>query len=201
MKCRSSPTIGRQLLADERRLRWDQLNSHSAIRQLISELIPGYEGLSDLDRTKEEFHVPGRAVDEYKFLTPSGRAKFHVSSIPKSSAGNGHLRLMTIRSEGQFNSVVYDEEDYYRGQERRDVVLMNADDIGRLGLKVDQRVKLRSNAGEMRAILVRAFDIRAGNVAMYYPEANDLVPGDVDPLSKTPGFKSVIVTIEPEGGL
>ena len=27
---------------------------------------------------------------------------------------------MTLRSEGQFNTVVYEEEDRYRGQERRD---------------------------------------------------------------------------------
>ncbi len=32
---------------------------------------------------------------------------------------------MTVRSEGQFNTVVYEEEDIYRGQDRRDVILMN----------------------------------------------------------------------------
>jgi hypothetical protein len=31
---------------------------------------------------------------------------------------------------------------------------------------------------------------------MYFPEANVLVPGTVDPQSKTPAFKSVLVTIE-----
>jgi hypothetical protein len=30
---------------------------------------------------------------------------------------------------------------------------------------------------------------------MYYPEANVLVPRHADPLSKTPAFKSVVVTI------
>ena len=33
--------------------------------------------------------------------------------------------------------------------------------------------------------LVRPFDIRPGNAAMYYPEANVLVPRTVDPYSKT----------------
>ena len=32
----------------------------------------------------------------------------------------GRLRMMTIRSEGQFNTVVYEEQDIYRGQERRE---------------------------------------------------------------------------------
>jgi anaerobic selenocysteine-containing dehydrogenase len=31
---------------------------------------------------------------------------------------------------------------------------------------------------------------------MYYPEANALVPGNLDPRSKTPAFKSVAVAIE-----
>ena len=53
---------------------------------------------------------------------------------------------MTIRSEGQFNTVVYEEEDIYRGQDRRDVILMNRADIDRLGLAVDQRVTVTSEA-------------------------------------------------------
>jgi anaerobic selenocysteine-containing dehydrogenase len=107
---------------------------------------------------------------------------------------------MTLRSEGQFNTVVYEDEDIYRGQERRDVILMHPDDLRRLGLAVDQRVRVQSEAGEMRYLLARAFDIRAGNALMYYPEANVLVPTTVDPLSKTPAFKSVAITVRPEDG-
>jgi anaerobic selenocysteine-containing dehydrogenase len=105
---------------------------------------------------------------------------------------------MTLRSEGQFNSVVYDEEDLYRGQERRDVILMNPEDIRSRGLQANQRVRVKSSAGEMRFILVRPYEIRQGNAAMYYPEANVLVPHDVDPLSKTPAFKSIPISIENE---
>ena len=41
---------------------------------------------------------------------------------------------MTVRSEGQFNTVVYEEEDIYRGQERRDVIMISPEDMQRLGL-------------------------------------------------------------------
>ena len=37
--------------------------------------------------------------------------------------------------------------------------------------------------------------IRPGCVAMYYPESNVLVPKAADPLSRTPAYKSVAVTI------
>ena len=137
---------------------------------------------------------------EALFPTPSGKARFQAHRIPAKSRElePRKLKLMTIRSEGQFNSVVYDEEDIYRGQERRDVLLMNRDDIRRMGLKVDDKVHIRSECGQMRYILVREFDIRAGNAAMYYPESNVLVPHAVDPLSKTPAFKSVLVTVVKE---
>ena len=105
---------------------------------------------------------------------------------------------MTVRSEGQFNTVVYDEEDIYRDQTRRDVILMNPADMRRLHLQPDQRVRVRSDSGELRLILARPFDIREGNVLMYYPEANVLVSTDVDPISRTPAFKCVPVTVEPE---
>ena len=106
--------------------------------------------------------------------------------------------MMTVRSEGQFNTVVYEEHDLYRGQERRDVVLMNESDLQQLGIKHDQTVRIRSESGEMRYVRARAFDIRAGNVLMYYPEANVLVSKEVDPISKTPAFKRTLVTIEAE---
>ena len=108
------------------------------------------------------------------------------------------LKLMTIRSEGQFNTVVYEEEDIYRHQERRDVILMNSDDIDRMGLKVDQPVTVRSVTGELNHILVRAFDIRAGNAAMYYPEANVLVSTDTDPETRTPAYKAIAITLHTE---
>ena len=44
---------------------------------------------------------------------------------------------------------------------------------------------------------VAIVDIRAGNLAMYYPEANALVPRRIDERSKTPAFKCVDVSIRP----
>ncbi len=103
---------------------------------------------------------------------------------------------MTVRSEGQFNTVVYEEYDLYRGQERRDVVLVHPDDLARLGIVADKWVEVRSSAGKI-TVRAKAFEkIRPGNALMYYPEANVLVPRDCDPASKTPAFKNVVVTLE-----
>ncbi|MCA9083306.1 MAG: FdhF/YdeP family oxidoreductase [Planctomycetaceae bacterium] len=190
--------LAEQCLGPDSAVDFASLHSHAAIRQLIAELVPGYEEMAGMEQTRQEFHVTGRAVAEYQFPTESGRAKFHALSLPALSFAADEFRLMTIRSEGQFNSVVYDEEDLYRGQERRDVVLMNAADMQRLGLVANDHVRIRSEAGELRMLLARPFDVREGNLVMYYPEANVLVPHRVDPLSKTPGFKGVRVTVQPE---
>ncbi len=77
---------------------------------------------------------------------------------------------------------------------------MHPSDIERLGLRADQTVRVQSAAGEMRFQRVRPFEIRAGNAAMYYPEANVLIPRTVDPESKTPAFKNVLITVEAENG-
>ena len=104
--------------------------------------------------------------------------------------------MISVRSEGQFNTVVYDNEDIYRGQERRDVVLMNQEDMIRMGLMEDDRVAVKSDTGQITNILARPFNIKSGAVLMYYPEANVLISQKVDPFSKTPGFKSTVVTID-----
>jgi molybdopterin-dependent oxidoreductase alpha subunit len=175
---------------------WQALKDHCAVRQLIAKIIPGLSKIGAIDRSRAEFHIDGRVLHAPRFPTTTGKAKFNAHPLPSLETQANQLRLMTVRSEGQFNTVVYEEEDIYRGQERRDVILMHRHDIKRLGLHINQRVTVRSSTGTMRGILVRAYDIRAGNALMYYPEANVLVPTTTDPGSRTPAFKSVVITIE-----
>ena len=191
--------LAREVLGNSGRVDWRELESHDAVRKLIGELIPGLEPIAEIGKTRMEFHIAGRHLDAGKFPTQSGKARFHAVPLPKfPESGPFPFRLMTVRSEGQFNTVVYEDEDLYRAQDRRDVILMNPSDIEQLGLQVDQKVRVRSAVGELRYQHVRAFDIRSGNVMMYCPEGNILVPRAVDPESKTPAFKSVLVTVEAE---
>jgi molybdopterin-dependent oxidoreductase alpha subunit len=191
--------LGQRVLGDSSPVNWSTMHECMNIRQLIAKVVPGFEALAAIDQTKQEFQIPGRTFHGPRFATASGRAQFAAVPIPPLVGGARELRLMTIRSEGQFNTVVYEEEDVYRGQERRDVILMNVADIKRLGLTTDQTVRVRSAVGVMTGIRVRPYDITAGNAAMYFPEANVLVPTTTDPASKTPAFKAVAVIVEPMG--
>ena len=188
--------VARRVLGAGGPVDWLSMAHTSTIRQAIARIVPGLEQIADIERTKREFSIPGRALDQPGFPTADGRATLFVHDLPAAPAG---LQLMTIRSEGQFNTVVYEEEDLYRNQTRRDIVLMHPDDIARLGLTAGGRCRISSAAGTMRHQVVSAFDqIRPGNVAMYYPESNVLVPKSADPLSRTPAFKSIAVEIVPD---
>jgi anaerobic selenocysteine-containing dehydrogenase len=73
--------------------------------------------------------------------------------------------------------------------------MMSAEDVARLGLHEGETVTVCSDTGSMD-VVVSVVNIRAGNVAMYYPEANVLVDRRLDPESLTPAFKSVVVTLK-----
>jgi anaerobic selenocysteine-containing dehydrogenase len=177
---------------------WASMRSTTQIRRAIARIVPGFEKMAEIDETKQEFHVAGRTFHVPQFATPDGRARMHVHELPElQGSGEGEMRLMTLRSEGQFNTVVYEDEDAYRGVDRRDVILLHPDDLHRLRLSDGQQVVIRGPAASMRGIRATAFpNIKPGNAAMYYPECNVLVSRTTDPQSKTPAFKCVVVRIE-----
>ena len=185
--------LATRVLGESGPVNWRDMSHTSTIRTAIAAIVPGLEQIAEIDRTKKEFSIPGRAIDRPAFPTADGKAALVVHDLPPAPDG---LTLMTIRSEGQFNTVVYEEEDLYRNQTRRDIVLIHPDDVRQHGLTDGGRCRISSAAGEMRGQIVAAFDqIRPGCVAMYYPESNVLVPKAADPLSRTPAYKSVAVTI------
>jgi molybdopterin-dependent oxidoreductase alpha subunit len=191
-------SIGTRVAADAPGLDWDAMKQTSTIRDWIGAVVPGFSKIATIDETKQEFQIDGRTFYTPKFPTADGRAILHCHDLPAlKGTDNDQLRLMTVRSEGQFNTVVYEEEDLYRNQERRDLILMHPDDLKRLGISNDERVTVRSDTGFMPNILARSYDsIRPGNALMYYPESNVLVSRHADPQSKTPAFKGVIIRIQ-----
>ena len=189
--------IGARVLQDSP-VKWEEFQPQSNVRDLIGKSVPGFEKIASIDQTKEEFHIKGRALHTPEFPTVDGRASFAVCPMPKMSIiknSEPAFKLMTVRSEGQFNTVVYDKEDRYRGVKSRNVIFMNADDIASLNLHEGERVAVQNITGVLDNQEVVAYPIKAGNVMMYYPEANVLVPREYDNKSRTPSFKSVDVKI------
>lgn len=192
-------SIGARLLPAGGPIDFHALRDHEAVRRMIARIVPGYRPIEGIGSTKQEFHVEGRVRHAPVFPTSDGKARFLVVETPQDRTPAGALRLMTIRSEGQFNTVVYEEEDRYRGQAARAVILMDEQDLADRGLADGARVTVRSSVGMMTGIRAAAYPIARGCAAMYYPEANVLVERGVDRKSGTPAYKNVAVTVEPGG--
>ena len=192
-------TIASSVLGNDGPIDWESMRNTNRIREAIAKVVPGYEQIKDIGETKQEFQLDGRTFHTPHFPTETGRAQLRVHELPELMGGPQELRLMTIRSEGQFNTVVYEDDDLYRGIEGRSVILLHPEDLARFGLKTGDLTTVRSTTGEMRNIIATSFEkIRQGNGAMYYPECNVLVPRLADPRSRTPAFKSVLVTLHPQ---
>jgi molybdopterin-dependent oxidoreductase alpha subunit len=201
--------IAKATLDPNPKLTWDAWYADfRRIRQSIAETYP--EIFHDYDRRMWEpggFHRPLPAR-ERKWNTKTGRANFITpkgldEDPDMEDVGPDTLRLMTLRSNDQFNTTVYGYSDRFRGIEgTRQVVLMNRMDMDRLGLEAGQRVTLRTAAKDnverkLGDLVVVAYDIPVGCVGAYYPEANVLLPlWHYAEGSKTPAAKSIPVTVD-----
>ncbi len=204
--------LASQVLDPNPNVRWDEYATHYAeIRKEIGKTLPAtfwdFEtrmwepgGLKrDLPAKRREWHTDsGRAG----FITPKGLDE----DLDMPSVGHDSLRLMTLRSNDQFNTTVYGYDDRFRGiNDTRKVVLMNRSDIDRMGLKVGQAVTLKTVADDgvdrqLHGMLVVAYNIPLGCIGGYYPECNVLLPIWHYAIgSKTPSAKSIPVTVHSEG--
>ncbi|MEE8307170.1 MAG: FdhF/YdeP family oxidoreductase, partial [Gammaproteobacteria bacterium] len=110
------------LLLDNSPVDFAAFKSHRKIRETIAEIVPGMEELASIDVAKQEFHVRGRLLHTPEFKTDDGKARFVTAPIPNRPVANSDLPsfvLSTVRSEGQFNTIVYEYEDSYRGVKTR----------------------------------------------------------------------------------
>ena len=190
-------SIGEKLIAKDR-FDFSRFHDHENIRNTISSTIPGMKKLASIDNGKHEFYIDKRIKHQPEFQMPDGRARFICTPLSSSVSSNGEygFTLMTVRSEGQFNSIIYEETDSYRRTPHRWSVLMNKDDMAKLALASEDKINLYSDTGKMEGLSVFSFDVPAGSIMAYYPEANVLIGRELDPVSKTPAFKSVAVRLE-----
>jgi molybdopterin-dependent oxidoreductase alpha subunit len=187
---------------------WRGLQDTAYVRQLIARTVPGYARLAAIEQPDGEFTVEGRVFLEPHFPTPSGRAQLAPTplpdlSLPPPTALGGLepgqaglvLSLITVRSYGQHNTVVYQEGDRYREMPHRQCILMNRGDIVRAGLRAHQRVAVQGEAGVMEGIEIIPGAVKEGAGLMFYPEVNVLMRGHRDPQSGTPAYKRVPVLV------
>ena len=139
----------------------------------------------------QRIHEPGgvpRSIParERIWKTENKRANFKRPQALHSSFDKGDdrnvLRLITLRSNDQFNTTIYGYRDRFRGIEgTRMVVLMHEHDIERFGLSEGDVIGMEAVADDgierrMHGFRIVKYDIPPGCVGAYYPEANALIP-------------------------
>jgi molybdopterin-dependent oxidoreductase alpha subunit len=182
--------IAKALLPSYPGIDWDRwVGDYSLIRDEIAAIFP--EIFHDFNArmwTPGGFRRPLPAAKR-EWKTPNGKANFKTprgfDEDPDVHTDDPNvLRLMTIRSDDQFNTTVYTLDDRFRGVfGTRRVLLMNPKDIARLGFTVGDQVAVFAVARDqnevrrsVEGLRVTTYDIPPGCVAGYYPECNPLIP-------------------------
>ncbi|NIJ08418.1 molybdopterin-dependent oxidoreductase alpha subunit [Sphingomonas vulcanisoli] len=199
-------SIAKATLPPNPKVKWDEwTGDYAKVRDLIAETYP--EQFHDFNArvfTPGGFYR-GNSARERVWKTEGGKAHFSVPKTLRAIAFDDapeRYRLMTLRSNDQFNTTIYGYSDRLRGIEgTRDVLLMNPEDIAAAGLTKGQIVGLKSDAGDgvdrqVGGLTVTPFLLPRGCLGAYYPEMNPLIPlWYHDEESKTPAAKGVPVRI------
>ncbi|WP_313592305.1 FdhF/YdeP family oxidoreductase [Agrobacterium cavarae] len=200
-------SIAKATVAPNPKLKWDEWTAdYSLVRDLIEATYPDQFGAYNERMFEPSGFYRGNSAHDRVWKTEEKKAVFttpkQLNALSFDDA-EGRFRLITMRSNDQFNTTIYGYSDRFRGIEgTRDVLLMCREDIYSAGLSEGQEVKLVSdfNDGvrrELAGLKVREHNLPRGTIGAYYPEANVLIAIDHhDELSKTPASKAVPVRIE-----
>ena len=195
-------------LAPNPKLAWQRWRGdYRLIRDAIAATYPDiFHDFNARLRSPAGFHRPV-AARQREWKTKTGKANFLgygnlIANPDAPEAGPDVLRLMTLRSDDQFNTTIYSLEDRFRAvYGTRQVLYVNPEDIERLGLAAGEIVTLETvfndeHTRRVPGLRVTPYDIPPGCVGGYYPECNPLVPlSHYAEDSMVPAAKSIPVRI------
>ena len=135
----------------------------------------------------QRFRDPGglpkpNAARERQWKTHSGKAQFIVPPAAQAEADPSVLRLMTLRSDDQFNTTIYSLDDRFRNVwGTRKVLFMHPLDMAERGLAEGDMAHVATVADdahlrELTGLRVVPYDLPRGSVGGYFPECNPLIP-------------------------
>ncbi|MGG7519422.1 FdhF/YdeP family oxidoreductase [Allorhizobium undicola] len=199
--------LARATLKPNPRLEWDKwTGDYGLVRDLIEQTYP--QDFRDYNARMFEAggFYRGNGAHCRIWKTEEKKAVFtapdRLNALSFSDA-QGRYRLLTMRSNDQFNTTIYGYSDRFRGIEgTRNVVLMSSEDIAAAGLREGQVVTLVSDFEDGRdrqlpGLEIRAHTLPRGTIAAYYPECNVLISIDHhDVMSGTPASKSIPVRVQ-----
>ncbi len=187
--------IGQKLLPERRDL--FHYDSGRDVRNEMDALMPLYRGIAELNDEGDQLQWGGPSLGASGFPNmPDGKARFSVVKLPRVDIPLDRF-MLTSRRGKQFNSITYGDTDPLTRGARRSAVLVDERDMRELGLAEGAPVTLRSDFGEMPAV-VKIGPCRSRHVQAFWPECNVLLRPQYDPQSGEPDY-GTSVSIEPRG--
>jgi molybdopterin-dependent oxidoreductase alpha subunit len=199
--------IAKATLSANPHIPWDEwVADYARIRDAIERTYPDIFSAFNKRMWKAGgFEKPLPARDRV-WKTETGKANFSVPKALSASFDTGTskevLRLITLRSNDQFNTTIYGYRDRFRGVEgTRNIIFLNGADMERFGIEDGAAVTIETVSSDNRrrtlsGLQAVTYDIPPGCCGAYYPECNVLVPLEQHAEgSKVPAAKSVPVRI------
>lgn len=198
--------IAQSFLPPNPAIDWEKwVGDYSLIRDEIAAVFPHFFARFNERLQEKGGFWKGNKAAGREWDTESGKAEFLVPDTLNATGfteADGRFRLLTLRSNDQFNTTIYGYSDRFRGiNGTRQVVLMNRADIARAGLTAGQKVTLATDAEDnhdrrVGDLIVVEYDVPDGCIAAYYPECNPLIPlSHHAEESHVPAAKSVPVRV------
>jgi len=199
--------IAKATLEPNPKVPWDEwVADYAQVRDAIEDTYPELFGNFNERLFDKGGFWKGNAAAHRVWKTESKKAEFNAPTVLNAAGFDdveGRYRLITLRSNDQFNTTIYGYHDRFRSIDgTRQVVMMCKADMTKIGVGKGDTISLVGDAGDNIArridgLRVVEYGIPEGCIGAYYPECNSLIALEHHALeSHVPAGKSVPVRIE-----
>ncbi len=167
------------------------------IREEIAKANPNYDGIQHLKKKGDVFQWGGAWLCEGGICpTDDGRGNLIPIELPELRKPEGHFYVSTRRGK-QFNSMIYGETDPTNAADRYSV-LIHPEDARSIGIRDGEAIVLYNRYGRFQGVAQFA-DTRRGNLQVYWPEGNVLIPkGVYEEYAAIPEYNTAVVVEKAE---
>ncbi|MFC0271479.1 FdhF/YdeP family oxidoreductase [Metabacillus herbersteinensis] len=175
------------------------LNFQSAqeIRDEIAIANRNYDGIQHLKNKGDVFQWGGAWLLEGGICpTPDGKGNLLSIEIPERRKTEGQF-YVTSRRGKQFNSMVYSDIDPFTAADRY-AIFINAEDAAKLNIREGESIVSYNQFGTYQGT-AKFEDVRSGNIAVFWPEGNVLLPkGVYEKYSQIPEYNTAVIVEKAE---
>lgn len=166
--------------------------SADEIRTEIAKANSNYEGIQNLKERGDFFQWGGAWLCEDGICpTPDGKGNLIAVDLPEFRRNEGQF-FVTSRRGKQFNSMIYSEKDPFNNADRYDII-MNSEDAARLNIREGEPIVAYNKFGTYQGN-AKFEEVKSGNIAVYWPEGNVLLPkGVYEKYAKIPEYNTTVI--------